>query len=213
MWLDVDDIFRNGANIKTILDDMNTKKIDSVYFNYLYQVEADENGNIKNIIIQHLRERIVKVGKYKWVAPIHETLIPIEPVKQIDSKLCDIVHLSDEERMQGNLDRNLKTLEMSIFGIERGSNRGNGYKFVFQDEIEEDTNVDFVVPPKHTKNVEVETLEDGTTRRYRYLVNKPFGEEATLEVTYRKIGKLKLNNRNLNIWVNSTKWNRDNKFI
>lgn len=118
LWLDSDDILMGAQNIKGILQKMDEEKLDAMFFNYLYQVEADDKGRIKNVLIEHLRERIVRRGKYKWVAPIHETLIPEGPVRQIDSKLCEVVHLSDGERMQNNLERNVKTLEMSIFDTQ-----------------------------------------------------------------------------------------------
>lgn len=118
LWLDSDDILKGGQNIKKIVNQMQTDKIDAVFFNYLYQVEVDDKGQIRNVLIEHLRERIVRRGKYKWVAPIHETLIPQQEVKQIDSKFCEVIHLSDDDRMQNNLGRNVKTLEMSIYDTQ-----------------------------------------------------------------------------------------------
>jgi len=114
LWLDSDDIFRGGDKIKEVLKIAEENNIDGFFFNYLYKVEADDKGFIKNIIIQHKRERIVRRGVYKWEAPIHETLIPQREVRQVDSPICDVVHLSNDGKMENNLMRNMLALEMSI---------------------------------------------------------------------------------------------------
>ena len=115
IWLDVDDIFRNGEKIKEIIEDAEKKQIDAVYLNYLYQVEI-EGDRIKNIIIEHLRERILRNnGIYKWIAPIHETLIEQKPSRKKDYHQCDVVHLADIERRTNAIMRNLSNLELSIF--------------------------------------------------------------------------------------------------
>jgi tetratricopeptide (TPR) repeat protein len=115
LWLDVDDIFRGASKIRETIAVAEKEKATSVFLNYLYHVETDETGKIKNILIEHLRERFVKRGVYKWVAPIHETLIAQGADKKIDSKDCDVVHLSADDRFVSNLERNMRNLELSIF--------------------------------------------------------------------------------------------------
>jgi len=115
LWLDADDIMLNAHNLPKVLEIMEQNKLDASYFNYLYQVEADDKGKIKNILIQHLRERVVRRDVFKWVAPIHETLIPQKEHRSKDLKLCEVAHLSDDSRMQENFKRNVKTLELSIY--------------------------------------------------------------------------------------------------
>ncbi|MGA1048385.1 MAG: hypothetical protein ACO3UU_10255, partial [Minisyncoccia bacterium] len=115
LWLDSDDVLLNAKNLKVIVDDMEKENIDAAFLKYLYQVEADDTGKIKNVLIQHLRERIVRRGKFNWVAPIHETLIPNQNVRNKDYKECEVIHLSDDKRINDNLIRNVKTLELSIY--------------------------------------------------------------------------------------------------
>jgi hypothetical protein len=114
LWLDVDDILRGGDKLKDVVKVCEENQVDSAFFNYLYQVEIEE-GEIKNILIEHLRERLVKRGVYKWKAPIHETLIEERPTKKVDFTEVDVVHLSTDKRRVGALERNLAALEFSIY--------------------------------------------------------------------------------------------------
>ncbi len=119
MWMDADDVFRNGDKISGLLKKMDDVQATAMFMNYLYEVEL-ENGKVKNIIIQHLRERIIRHnGQYKWIAPIHETLIAQSgDVRQLDTKDCDIVHISDHSKKEMAIQRNIKALEKSIFDLQ-----------------------------------------------------------------------------------------------
>lgn len=112
-WMDTDDILR-GKQLREIAKDADRRGIESVFLNYIYQAEI-EDGKIKAILIEHLRERLIKnTGVYEWVAPIHETLIEKKPTKKIDDKRCDVLHLSTKERMLTAIDRNIKALEYLV---------------------------------------------------------------------------------------------------
>lgn len=114
IWMDADDVWRGAENIKELIAFAKTNKADAVFLNYIYQAEIVE-GKLRNVVIQHLRERLLKNdGSYEWVAPIHETLIEKKPTIKVDSQLCDVLHLSTEERRKDALLRNIKTLELSI---------------------------------------------------------------------------------------------------
>lgn len=113
LWLDADDIFR-GNKLREIIADAEAKQLDSVFLNYIYQAEIVD-GKIKNILIEHLRERIIRnTGIYEWVAPIHETLIEKKPTRKLDDSRCDVLHLSSGDRMMSAIGRNIKNLEYSI---------------------------------------------------------------------------------------------------
>jgi len=115
LWMDTDDIFRGGDKLKNLAEMASQQNIEAVYFNYLYQVELQDN-KIKNIIIEHLRERLVRNnGHFKWIAPIHETLIEQVPTNKTDSQDCDVVHLADTDDRVNSLTRNLNNLELSIY--------------------------------------------------------------------------------------------------
>ena len=116
VWIDTDDVFRGGENMHKIADNAAAQNIEAIYFNYIYQAEFDEQGNIKHRIIEHLRERLVRNNdKYKWIAPIHETLIEQVPTQKIDNYDCDVIHMATDADRQISLKRNLRNLELSIF--------------------------------------------------------------------------------------------------
>lgn len=116
LWMDSDDVFSGGKNLHDLAKIGIQNNIEAFYFNYLYQAEFDENGKIKHRIIEHLRERLLRnSGVYKWIAPIHETLIEQRPTRKTDNYDCEVIHLATDEDRMNSLQRNLKALELSIF--------------------------------------------------------------------------------------------------
>lgn len=120
LWLDADDILRGGNNLREVEKLASEKNIGAMFFNYLYRVEIEGNKEtgqfiIKHILIEHLRERLVKNdGRYKWISPIHETLIPQRDSLQSDSGLCDVVHLTTDDRGKEAIMRNVEILELQL---------------------------------------------------------------------------------------------------
>ncbi|MEK7111892.1 MAG: hypothetical protein AAB875_01055, partial [Patescibacteria group bacterium] len=119
-WIDVDDVLINGQNLKPTADDALVRGSEAVFLNYLYQVELDEQNRIKNVIIQHLRERLVRIrGDYrkvfKWIGNIHETLIQQRETKRDEYQTMEVLHLSTGERMLKALERNTKVLAHDIY--------------------------------------------------------------------------------------------------
>jgi hypothetical protein len=116
LWIDSDDVFRNGQELKRVAKLAEDNNVEAVYFNYLYQCEFDEKGNITAKIIEHLRERLVRNnGAFKWVSPIHETLIEQRPSQKTDDPSCDVVHYATMASRMDSLTRNLKNLELAIY--------------------------------------------------------------------------------------------------
>lgn len=115
VWMDADDIFRGGEHLHRLAEVGEQQNVEAFYFNYLYQAEFDINGRIKHRIIEHLRERLLRNNdKYKWIAPIHETLIEQVPTQKTDVPDCEVIHLATHKDRVNSLTRNLKSLELSI---------------------------------------------------------------------------------------------------
>lgn len=113
-WLDADDVLTKGEKIEELVEQAAVYNISAVFLPYLYQVDLDEKGKVREIVIEHTRERIVKNdGTFKWVGPLHETLIEQrqENVTKVSFDEPKIVHLSTNERIETNLDRNIEILE------------------------------------------------------------------------------------------------------
>lgn len=117
-WLDADDILLHGENLRNIYDLAKKNDFGAVFFNYLYRVDMDKKTNkIRQVLIEHLRERLIRNdGSYKWIAPVHETLIEQRQTNKTDSKDCVVLHLSDDERARGAIDRNIEILEKQLEG-------------------------------------------------------------------------------------------------
>mgnify|MGYP001600058195 CR=1 FL=1 len=123
LWMDCDDVFRRGENLRKVASMGMEKGFEAIYFNYLYQVDLEpekgippEKQKIRNVVIEHLRERLVRnQGKYKWIAPIHETCIEQVPTNKTDNYDCDILHLSSIPDRMNSLTRNLKNLELAVY--------------------------------------------------------------------------------------------------
>lgn len=116
-WQDADDILKDAHNLPQVLEEMYQNKIASVFFSYWYQVDFDENGEIHEVLIEHKRERIFRNDDtFEWVGDLHETLIEKrqENVLKILKNDCVVVHLSTPDRVDKNIDRNVRILEESL---------------------------------------------------------------------------------------------------
>lgn len=114
-WLDTDDVLVGGENLRGAAEIGEKQNIKAIFARYLYSVELDEKGKVKNILIEHLRERLIRNdGTYKWVAPIHETLIEQVPSGKTDVDSFYVVHLADEKEREKSLWRNIEILEEAV---------------------------------------------------------------------------------------------------
>jgi len=123
LWIDTDDVFLNADKLRSVAELGQREKIEAFYFDYLYQAVLEElpglppeKWRIRNVVIQHLRERMIRnTGKFKWIAPIHETLIEQTPTNKSDNYDCAVLHLATEEDRAASLTRNLPNLEYAIY--------------------------------------------------------------------------------------------------
>lgn len=123
LWMDTDDVFLSAKKLRDVAALGDKEKIEAFYFDYFYQVDVipdeslpPEDWKIRSVIIKHLRERLVRnEGKFKWIAPIHETLIEQTPTNKSDNYDCAVMHLATEEDRMQSLTRNLPNLELAIY--------------------------------------------------------------------------------------------------
>ena len=111
-WMDTDDVVQGAENFRDAIKLAEANNFKAIFARYLYQVELDEKGRIKNILIEHLRERLLKNdGSFEWVAPVHETLIEKVPCGKTDYQGFVVVHLIGQEQMEKSMWRNISILE------------------------------------------------------------------------------------------------------
>ena len=114
-WLDTDDLLVGGGSLHDVAKLADENNVKAVFARYLYQVELDEQGKIKNILIEHLRERLIKNdGTFEWVAPIHETLIERVPSGKTDTQSFYVVQITDYSKMEASMYRNIDILETEV---------------------------------------------------------------------------------------------------
>lgn len=116
-WQDADDVLANGEKLRPVADEMIPLNHAGVYFDYWYQVVLDEYGNVKEILTEHKRERIIRNDDtWRWIGDLHETLIEqrYENTVKIFRKDCHVVHLTEGQRLDTNIERNIEILEESL---------------------------------------------------------------------------------------------------
>lgn len=116
-WQDADDILKGADFLRDALATAVRWQWSGVFFVYWYRVIQDETGEVREIVIEHQRERIIRNnGTYQWKGMLHETLIGMrrENFKQYLYDKCIVVHLTTNERIEDALARNLKILEAQI---------------------------------------------------------------------------------------------------
>lgn len=114
LWIDTDDKVQGAETFQDAIKLAEANNIKAIFARYLYQVELDEQGKIKNILIEHLRERLIRNdGTFEWVAPVHETLIEKVPSGKTDFQGFVVVHLMVPNQMEKSMWRNIGILEQS----------------------------------------------------------------------------------------------------
>ena len=117
VWIDSDDIFVGGESLHKLVREMQLYNYTAMFFDYLYSVDLDEKGRVKEVIILHKRERIIRNNNsFKWMGKLHETLIDQKRHNIIKkyNELCKVVHLSTDDRSHNNLSRNIQILEEAV---------------------------------------------------------------------------------------------------
>lgn len=111
-WMDADDILKDGKNLQDTLHQAIINNWDSIFFSYWYSVDIDPAGNVREILIEHKRERLIRNnGTFKWIGRIHETLIEQKQTTKVLRDECTVIHLTNTGRLDVNLERNIKILE------------------------------------------------------------------------------------------------------
>lgn len=123
MWADVDDVLNGGSELKKVAEDGLKQDLGAIHCTYWYANRLNEQGVIEQVLIEHHRERLVRPGKFKWVSRLHEVCVPKDNYNPKFSKyLYNLkegrklvwIHLSDEERILPNIERNKQILMWEI---------------------------------------------------------------------------------------------------
>lgn len=126
IWADVDDILIGGEQLHAVAEQATLNKYDAVFFTYWYSIRRKEDGSFdeNDVEIEHIRERLIKPKTFKWVSRLHEVAVPLidgyQPRlsnydwKPQEGRSCVWAHITDKDRVDGNLNRNITILEAQI---------------------------------------------------------------------------------------------------
>lgn len=125
-WADTDDVLLGGAQLKSIAQEAQRKGAMWVFFTYWYAVRQNEDGSIKDVIVEHVKQRLLSTKvKWEWISRLHEVIKPVEegytpPGMQVtfnprpggtQTVWC---HLPPENHFEPNLKRNIRILREQV---------------------------------------------------------------------------------------------------
>lgn len=123
-WADCDDILVSGEKLQEVADRSIEIGLDGVLFTYWYaiNVRADNTFDQDDVVIDHIRERLLKPGIFKWVSRLHEVAIQKEDAYQPkyanyefninNDQIIAWAHLPGHKRVEDALMRNCRILEI-----------------------------------------------------------------------------------------------------
>lgn len=115
MWMDSDDVIRGGENIAKMIafGDRERNGRDWVFL-FPYEYVYDEQGRC---VCLHYRERLLsRRAAMKWVNPVHEVMIPIDPPSLGAVPVDDVVfeHWRQRSKKPQEGGRNLRILQKLV---------------------------------------------------------------------------------------------------
>lgn len=120
-WADTDDVLGNGSELLQVAEMAKDKGFDVVHMVYWYANRFNEKGQVTHVDLHHLRERLLKPNKFKWVSRLHEVAVPIDgfqpklAVWEYDPALNQNlvwVHTATPDKITGAVNRNTQILEV-----------------------------------------------------------------------------------------------------
>ncbi len=124
-WMDADDILSGGEHLRSVAEMAKQNGKDVVFFTYWYGCTFEGEAlpkNIKEVLMEHNRERLIKPGAIVWKGRLHETPIPAEGAKNNYTKYqynaekqpIVVVHTSKNSDLMEKMLRNKRILELQL---------------------------------------------------------------------------------------------------
>lgn len=197
-WADTDDLLQGGTEIRKIATAAKDNNIDALFCTYYYSCVFNEDGTVKEPIIFHERERILKRGKYKWTSHLHEVCVPVDgDVSKLhmsqytyDPKINQNlvwVHTANTEKSIKALRRNVRILELQAKEENYKDPRtllyiAKTYFDIGEPEklIEADKYLDMYIPMSGWEE------EIGNAYHYKGLIRQRLGKDADAIQFYKR---------------------------
>lgn len=123
-WADVDDVLLEGEELQNVARISQERKVDQVFFTYWYAIHIAEDNTYgaDNVEIEHLRERLLRPGMFKWTSRLHEVSVPLDGnyhprtalygYEPKEGQNCVWAHLTARSRVVDAMHRNIRILEL-----------------------------------------------------------------------------------------------------
>jgi glycosyltransferase involved in cell wall biosynthesis len=123
-WLDSDDVLINGGQLYAIAERAKKENYDTVFLTYWYSCTFNGEPSIetlKEVEMEHMRERLIKPDTQYWKGMLHETPVPYEgkklkyvQVPYSKEQPIAIMHTADLSQAKDNMKRNKRILEKQL---------------------------------------------------------------------------------------------------
>ncbi|MCB1712416.1 MAG: hypothetical protein KDH96_08050 [Candidatus Riesia sp.] len=125
-WADVDDVLLHGEQLQDVAKKAKKAGMDEILFTYWYSVKVKPDGTFDehDVVIDHVRERLLRPNVFKWISRLHEIAVPIDgnykpkyapySFNREENQLCVWTHLTTETRVDKALERNAEILEIQV---------------------------------------------------------------------------------------------------
>jgi tetratricopeptide (TPR) repeat protein len=203
-WADVDDVLNSGQELKEAAKNAKRLKLDTVFFTYWYSVKQDDQGRVVDILIDHLRERLVRPHMFKWISRLHEVLVPKDDnykprhsawdVNPKEDRRCVWIHLPGNERVEANLYRNIDILHLQAKEEEYKDPRTLFYLAKTHiDLLDKDNNSEHLTEAEKYLNnyLELSGWEEERANAWQYLGDVQVKQGKTREAVNSLINGLK----------------------
>src|SRR5690348_880838 len=124
-WMDTDDILIGGEHLREVAEMAKDNHKDVVFFTYWYGCDFEGEPSaqtLKEVLMEHNRERLIKPGVTMWKGRLHETPVPVFGANNNYTKyLYDpkdrplvVMHTSKDSDLEEKMKRNKRILETQL---------------------------------------------------------------------------------------------------
>lgn len=121
-WMDTDDVLVGADLLRDVAQTAKETRKDIVFFTYWYGCNFNEKGELTEVLMEHMRERLIRPGVITWKGRLHETPVPNEGTKHIytsykyddKERPIAIMHTSLNEDLPAKMARNKRLLELQL---------------------------------------------------------------------------------------------------
>jgi len=125
LWLDTDDVLVGGEYLRPLAEKAKRNGKDILFLKYWYGCEFTGEPSLetlKDVDIEHYRERLIRPGVITWKGRLHETPVPVTGQKDNYTKVpyhkeknpIAIMHTASMQDSMEKLDRNKEILELQL---------------------------------------------------------------------------------------------------